>query len=154
MKGLKRLQAVAAMAAAITVAVVVPAKLFQGAQEKFEVASIRFKPRGDGGRGVPDNAGACPNLRIQIDPSRLSIPGVTLNELIVLAYPEWTNPYANSYGNVSNAISAAGSACANVTAGGILSGGPGWVRSDLWDIEATLPQGPVDYKVSPPRELP
>jgi hypothetical protein len=35
--------------------------------------------------------------------------------------------------------------CQAVSAGGILSGGSGWVRSDLWDIQATIPEGPVEW---------
>jgi uncharacterized protein (TIGR03435 family) len=103
------------------------------AQERFEVASIRFKPTGNGGRGVPANANTCQLPRIQIDPRRLSIPGASLNTLIVLAYPEWAGRRGG---------------CSAVSAGGILSGGQGWVRSDLWDIQATIPEGPVDYKVT------
>src|SRR5207247_781796 len=79
------------------------------------------------------------SAKTQIDPHRLSITGLSLNNIIVLAYPEWADARGGCY-----ALSAAG----------LLSGGPEWVRSDLWDVQATIPDGPVDYKVTtsePPR---
>jgi uncharacterized protein (TIGR03435 family) len=110
-------------------------------RETFDVASIRFKPRVDGGRGTAPGAEACPNPRVQLDPGRLSIPGATLNSLIVLAYPDLA-------GGTDSTISASATACPRVTEAGLLAGGPEWVRSDLWDVQATIPQGPIDYKTT------
>jgi uncharacterized protein (TIGR03435 family) len=104
------------------------------ARETFEVASIRSKPSVDGGRGAGPVGTACLSpAPIQIDPRRISISGVSLNQLIVMAYPEWAD---------------ARGGCVGVTSANLLSGGPGWVRSDLWDIQATIPEGPVDYTVT------
>jgi hypothetical protein len=56
----------------------------------FEVASIRPGNSGAGGRGggVPASVG-CGGGLPQIDPGRFAINEITLNQLIVMAYPEW-----------------------------------------------------------------
>jgi uncharacterized protein (TIGR03435 family) len=120
-------------------------------QEKFEVASIRLRPVVDGGRGVTSAQEACPGMtRLQIDPRRISIPGASLQSLIVMAYPEWaTSRGGGGEQEGSSEVEAVSPNCTKLTAGGILTGGPAWVRSEWWDIEATIPEGPVEFTVVP-----
>jgi uncharacterized protein (TIGR03435 family) len=101
----------------------------------FEVASIRPSspvPAGLGLRGGAAGAQAtCADRgRPQIDPRRFAISGVTLYYLIVRAYGEWTYPRGN---------------CGGINASNVLSGGPGWIRSDPWDIQAIVPEGTPVY---------
>jgi ferric-dicitrate binding protein FerR (iron transport regulator) len=80
--------------------------------------------RGGGGSG-PEPCYA--HDRIQLDPRRFSIRDTTLYELVALAYGR----------------------CQEMVGGGAfsslsrLSGGPDWVKSSRWDIEAVIPQGAV-----------
>jgi uncharacterized protein (TIGR03435 family) len=85
---------------------------------------------GIGGRGTtPQQDLGCPNGTIRIDPSRISIGAITVNSLIMMAYSEWADERGG---------------CIAVTAANYLSGVPEWVRSDFWDIEATIPAGAGD----------
>jgi uncharacterized protein (TIGR03435 family) len=139
---------VAAVAVSVVVAVSQPQN--PPARETFDVASIRLRPNVDGGRGVSSLTETCPNLRIQIDPRRISItPGVSLHSLITLAYPEWATSRGGGEDWEKNSeVDAAVSNCYKLTAGGILTGGSAWVRSERWDIEAIIPEGPVEYTVA------
>jgi uncharacterized protein (TIGR03435 family) len=131
--------------AAVAVSVVVAASQPQNpsARETFEVASIRLRPAVDGGRGAGPLGNTCGAPTTRIDPGRLSISGISVNGLIAMAYSDWAD---------------ARGGCVGVSAANILSGGPDWIRKDLWDIQATIPAGPVDYKVTTsgpgPRGLP
>jgi uncharacterized protein (TIGR03435 family) len=100
------------------------------ANEAFEVASIRSMPApGGGGRGGDLLSGYPPSCYgvPQVDPKRFAISNTTLYHLITLAY---------------------GKSCEfwellPPTDG--LSGGPGWVRADRWDVQAVIPEGSPSY---------
>jgi len=63
-------------------------------------------------------------FRVQLDPRRLSVVKTTLYTLIAWAY---------------------GKDCAALNLAGLLTGGPDWVRSDEWDIQALIPEGGATY---------
>jgi uncharacterized protein (TIGR03435 family) len=89
-------------------------------REAFEVASIRPRPSpGGGGRGT--SGSPCVG-RGEIDPRRFVVTNTTLHNLIAWAYG----------GNCSGD-------------GEFLSGGPGWIRSDRFDLEARMPEGFPSY---------
>jgi uncharacterized protein (TIGR03435 family) len=103
------------------------------APRRFEVATIRRVPApgGGGGRrggsGGPAGpaAGAPPCLAggplgrpLEVDPSRFAASGVTLRFLVLLAY---------------------GGDCR------YLSGGPDWMASERYDVEARIPAGAATY---------
>jgi uncharacterized protein (TIGR03435 family) len=96
-------------------------------REVFEVASVRpSHVAPTGGRGGP--SGACGGggvSRPQIQPSRF-IATTTLYALISWAY---------------------GKNCVDVVANDLLSGGPQWVRSDQFEIQALIPPGTPQYTV-------
>lgn len=98
-------------------------------QEVFEVASIRPKnsPAGGGGRGGAGGAPpACGGSPATIDPGRFVITNATLYRLITMAYGK-------------------DCASAEVSEFELLSGGPEWIRSDKFDIEAVIPKGSSSY---------
>jgi uncharacterized protein (TIGR03435 family) len=95
----------------------------------FEVATIRpsapaAAPAGlntRGGGGAQADRSCIPGAgHVQLDPRRFNIRGASLHELVALAY----------------------GTCDDVK--GRLSGGPEWVKSETWDIEALIPEGSVD----------
>jgi uncharacterized protein (TIGR03435 family) len=98
-------------------------------QEKFEEATIKPSPPPPDsgiGRGGPVGGGGpspfpCPPLTIQVNPGRFIATRATVQGLIGLAY---------------------GSPCAPPD---ILSGGPEWIRSDRYDIQALIPAGSPAY---------
>jgi uncharacterized protein (TIGR03435 family) len=96
----------------------------------FEVASIRASdkapvlPGARGGGGAGPNG--CANGLIEVDPRRFVMNGVSLQALIAFAYPEWSQPWGG---------------CSGVGSTKLLSGGADWVRSELWDIQAVIPEG-------------
>jgi uncharacterized protein (TIGR03435 family) len=55
---------------------------------------------------------------------------VTVFELLTLAYPEPVLAHGG---------------CIGVNNTGVLSGGPAWVKSDLWQIQAAIPAGTPSY---------
>jgi uncharacterized protein (TIGR03435 family) len=55
---------------------------------------------------------------------------VTVFELVTLAYPELVRAHGG---------------CVGVNNAGLLSGGPAWVKSDLWQIQAAIPAGTPSY---------
>jgi uncharacterized protein (TIGR03435 family) len=90
--------------------------------EAFEVVSI--KPSGPGGsgsgRGGPGGGtGGCRGGVPQINPGRIVLNNNSLYTLIAWAY---------------------GLDCDNATASGLISGGPEWIKSDQWVIQATIPE--------------
>jgi len=100
-------------------------------REAFEVASIRMHPgTGGGGRGnavLPSGfPPACGGSPPTIDPERFAVTNATLYRLITMAY-----------GKFCGAL--------EVSEFEILSGGPEWIRSDKFDIEAVIPKGSPTY---------
>jgi uncharacterized protein (TIGR03435 family) len=106
-------------------------------REAFEVASIRptrfaaggERGAGGGGPSSPRPAGEpCGSSGmtsfIQFDPGRVAINDMTLYGLITWAYEMPCRPWKGSH---------------------LLTGGPGWVRSDGYDIQAVIPPGPQAY---------
>ena len=103
--------------------------------QRFEEASIRLggQAASGGGRG---GGGArrspCSELfletardgsityRLQIDPRRFAVTRTTLYTLIAWAH---------------------GRDCTSLNLGGLITGGPSWVESDEWDIQALIPEG-------------
>jgi uncharacterized protein (TIGR03435 family) len=106
-------------------------------RESFEVVSIRpsnqggLAPgaRGSGGNNVRLAGNGCAYAPPEIDPRRFAIADTNVWSLITIAYG----------GNLSP------QGCADLTALNLISGGPGWIKSDKWDIEATIPAGPPTY---------
>lgn len=94
-------------------------------REAFEVISIRPSAPLAVGRGGPLPAG-CGGPPIQIDPRRFAASKVTLHRLIALAY---------------------GKHCRASLDIPLISGGPAWVRTDTYDIQAVIPEGSPTYTV-------
>jgi uncharacterized protein (TIGR03435 family) len=89
----------------------------------FEVVSIRpYDPTaataagGRGGGGRPQICGRT----LRVDPGRISVSGTTLFTLIALAY---------------------GKNCESANAAELVSGGPAWLKTDRFDIQATMAEG-------------
>jgi len=105
--------------------------------DRFEVASIRPSelPTGQGARGggggglsasmpppcLSANAYAIAGLQLQLNPGRLVLKYLPLHTLVALAY---------------------GHEC---PAPDTLTGGPDWVRADIYDLEAVIPAGTPAY---------
>ena len=115
----------------------------------FEVTSIR--PSGPavtrpgtrgGGQGL--NSRPSPNGCVfgsfgyssQLDPRRFAATRVTVMHLA-----SYTIPYPMPPG----ASDQPGS-CGSLTGMGLLSGGPDWVKTDAWDLEAAIPEGTFTQK--------
>lgn len=100
----------------------VPASRDLDVREAFEVASIRpSRPAASGGpRGGPDGL-ACDGLvRRDLRPGRFGASNISLYQLVLMAYGQPDCELANRLG--------------------LLSGGPEWIRSVKFDIEAVLPE--------------
>ena len=100
----------------------------------FEVSSVRSHPvvpgGGRGGGGVSITRAGCAATGPQIDPGRFAVANVTLYNLVAWAYGANLGP------------SMAGN-CSEVFDQGLISGGPNWSRSELWDVEGVIsPSGP------------
>jgi uncharacterized protein (TIGR03435 family) len=96
----------------------------------FEVATIRpaapaSVPTAPGARGGGSDRSPCGRGGMQLDPRRFSAKGLSARELIGIAYGRCANLIVN--GSLST-----------------LTGGPDWLTSDKWDIEALIPEGSVD----------
>ena len=102
--------------------------------ETFEVVSIRVStgaPGGGRGRGGPGQRGggpagptACGGINPQVNPGRFVATNMTLYRLITLAY---------------------GKNCRLSTEQTLLTGGPDWLQSVAYDIEAIIPAGAPSY---------
>ena len=102
----------------------VPGRISTSSQNqplKFEVASVKSSPQSLN-VGV---ANGCSGTLPRVNPGRFTVTGATLYTLITWAY---------SMGE-----------CLNVSADGLLSGGPGWIMSDRFDIQANIPQSLPAY---------
>jgi uncharacterized protein (TIGR03435 family) len=99
----------------------------QAAPGKVAFAASRAKLAGPGARGVRgltlDMGAPCGFIGIQIEPTRMAIT----------AYP---------YTLIQMAYGAKGSNCRVPE---LLTGGPEWVRADLYNIQADLPEGTPAY---------
>jgi uncharacterized protein (TIGR03435 family) len=99
-------------------------------RETFEVVSIRLAhqgtapgARGGGGNNVgPTGCAADPP---EVNPRRFALADTNVWSLLTIAYSG--NPFPQG--------------CADLTALNLISGGPSWIRSDKWDIQATFPEG-------------
>jgi uncharacterized protein (TIGR03435 family) len=102
--------------------------------ESFEVVSIRRRPGGGnpgGLRGMTPSTGPSP-CSMQQDPRRFAILNVTASNLISMAYAplqEYSRP-----------------ACRfNMTQAGFLYDLPDWAKTENFDVEATIPDGPPPF---------
>ena len=93
---------------------------------QFEEASIRpSTPVAQGGARGGNGPGGCSGgTSPQLDPGRFAASNKFLYTLMTMAY----------FG--SNFFE-----CLTVSNLGLLSGGPAWVQSEQWDVEAVIPQG-------------
>jgi uncharacterized protein (TIGR03435 family) len=100
---------------------------------RFEVASIRHSDRSSdsGGRGGGDgtsvNQRGCGISSPTIDPRRFSVTKTTVYSLIVWAYG-------------SKGLHAPG--CGAESKLDLISGGPDWIKSELYDVAAVIPERP------------
>jgi uncharacterized protein (TIGR03435 family) len=107
----------------------------------FEVITIRphtaAAADGRGGAGGSNLApNGCAAVIPTVDPGRLLIPDTTVWTLIALAYPY---PNSDLFG-----------ACGHLAPLNLISGGPGWIKSDKWDLEANIPESArlaVNYRL-------
>jgi uncharacterized protein (TIGR03435 family) len=105
-------------------------------RDKFEVESVRptkFAPgggRGSGGGSPRPAEEPCGNPRgtrfpfLQVDGRRFAVNDMTLHGLITLAY---------------------GIECRDFRGSDFLLGGPGWIKTDGYDIQALIPDGAPAY---------
>jgi uncharacterized protein (TIGR03435 family) len=95
----------------------------------FEVVSIRASvPPPAGGRGSNTTEAGCTAGSVQqLDPRRLVVTNANLYTLITLAY------------------GTPGRDCGYFGLTGLISGGPGWIKGDQFDIQATIPEGVPGY---------
>jgi uncharacterized protein (TIGR03435 family) len=124
-----------AAAAAIVLAVFIDGEARMKQRVAFEVASIRPNnldqvPGARGGNGGSVMANGCAAIRPQIDPKRFAATGPTIFTLITWAYGV----------NITHPDGCMGLAQINR-----ITGGPGWIKTDRWDIEATIPEGSPSY---------
>lgn len=109
-----------------------------GQRTAFEVASIRPSTLATGGRaGGPVSVlpSGCSMAEPEIDPQRFSVTSTTLFTLLTWAYG--TDLSATGCLNLTQGYSRAGL--------DLISGGPGWIRSDRWDVQAAIPRGTPSY---------
>jgi uncharacterized protein (TIGR03435 family) len=120
----------------------------------FEVVSIRpsgpAAPAAAGARGAGGgNSGsikgcvpASSGYSQQLDPRRLAITKATLFQLIGYAYPVSGVPDTiwKQYPGPDS--------CLLLGRLGLLPGGPDWIRTDMWDIEASIPGGSFGTRLS------
>ncbi len=97
----------------------------------FETVSIRpYNVQSAlGGRGGGGFAGflsnGCSGVNPQVDPSRFAISGVSAFGLITFAYG---TTFRDNFGG-----------CLDLAPLNLISGGPDWIRTEPWDVQATIP---------------
>jgi uncharacterized protein (TIGR03435 family) len=101
----------------------------------FEAISIRPNPtftgRARGGGPIPIRISGCEgSFQIQFDPRRFAVVGTTLHALVTWAYGTGPLDYND---------------CKIMSEQNRVSGGPDWVRTDFWDIQAVVPEGALQY---------
>lgn len=89
--------------------------------EAFEVVSIKPMNAGGGARGAGAPCGGIP----QLDNDRFVVTSVNVYALIGLAYGKGDCPF--------------------VVKSDLISGGPGWIRTDRFEIQALIPKGTSSY---------
>jgi uncharacterized protein (TIGR03435 family) len=95
------------------------------ADEKFEVVSVK-QLAGAGGRGAPGSGattGPCIGGGPQVHPGRFAVNGKSVYYLITAAYG--MGPCLATSDRIS--------------------GGPGWMKSDLWSIDTVIPEAAPVY---------
>jgi len=133
----------------------VPASGIQAAKGlRFEVASVRpsgaAAPSAPGARGGGDmgnyvTPGGCvpgsSGYTQQLDPRRLAVTRTTLFQLIVWAYPVQGEglPDVGPFGLCDQIA----------TNADLISGAPSWTKSDMWDLQAGIPEGVFSSKPKP-----
>lgn len=104
----------------------VPAQTAPESRVAFEVVSVRagdVAPQRSGRGGALPFGFGCGGSFLQLDPGRFAI-STNVFTLVALAY---------------------GKDCVSAAQLGLLSGGPGWVTSDQFTIQATMPEGTPGY---------
>jgi uncharacterized protein (TIGR03435 family) len=112
----------------------------------FEVISIR--PSGPapaplaGARGGGGGANSRPSkdgcvfdsfgYSYQLDPRRFAVNRTTLLHLVAYTVPNALQGVEQHRPDLN---------CLSLTKVGLLSGGPDWIRNDVWDVVATIPEG-------------
>jgi uncharacterized protein (TIGR03435 family) len=99
-------------------------------RDAFDVVSIRSRAVSNNGGvrgavGENPSGGQCTG-RLQLDPSRFATTNAGLYFLIAIAYGLDEPPFS----------------CFLAAKAGVLSGGPDWIQSTGFDIEAVIPEGP------------
>jgi uncharacterized protein (TIGR03435 family) len=97
-----------------------------GAQDTFDVASVRPTPPDASLRSVTAQLPQCIAGTMQVDPNRFTATNATLYALITWAY-------GIRY------------SCFIANDADLLSGGPAWVLTERFDIQAKLPEGAPRY---------
>ena len=126
---MKRTMVIARRVAA-TLAVLAVAALIDGqTPQSFEVASV--KPIGPipPGRGPAGGADGCDGSFPRVDAGRFSVT-TTPYALITWAYG-----YNKTWG------------CSYVSYGDLLTGGPAWIHSERYEVQAKIPEGAAPYSI-------
>jgi uncharacterized protein (TIGR03435 family) len=109
-----------------------PAAVSAEARAAFEAVSIRRAAPssvGGRGRGAPASSGPpCGGVDLQVDPSRFAVRNIPLYGLITLAYGKECQRQVQHIG------------------------GPAWVGTDGYDVEAAIPAGSPGYTTRQVRE--
>ena len=117
---MKRIRTALVLGMVVTAVTVMAQAVAQ--RPKFEVASIR-----PSGQSTGDCGGAFP----AVNPSRLTVSDATVYWLISSAYFSIESPVP----------------CDFVNRFGLLMGGPSWIRSELFFVQAVMPAGSPAYTV-------